>query len=581
MASLYSWSLSAGSNGNSDSSINWPEGQVPGSVNDSSRAMMGRVAEFRDDISGAVAATGTANGIVVTANSAFTSLANGRIVAFRASAKNTGAVTLNVNSLGAKPVRKMLSSGETALSGGEIQAGGVYVVMYSTALNSAAGAWQLMAPSQQANTVATLTALKALVPPVGTTVYVQDAADVGNWTFTSGDFAARVTADTGEGAYVAASGVSTSTAAWVREGTTDITTSGGSIYSRAEGASQDVWYFGRNFSGSRAAGLSPLNLAIGPSVVMFDARYDYANVGTDFSRGIVGRIVFGSSAAKGGRVGIIGEVLHNLGATNSANGNRNYVGLLGISASLEGDGGTNTTSGALGSYFGGNFLVRLEADAENVFNASGAEINVYATTGASAKYVTGVQVAGFSSIVGADVMAAYSVGGGLQGIYGTHVGWKHALLITDIHGADAMYPTGTIIGHYWKDNPSTLRPIKDGIDFTGFTFSGHIIKGTTFTLTDNTFTLGIDGSSNSTVAAGAGATNANLILQAKGTGQTRLSSPNGTYAVRVDNNGICFFDVATPQFKASVTGSRGGNAALQDLLAYLDNYGLINDTTTA
>lgn len=147
MTSLYAWSKSAGSNGNSDSAIAWPEGQTPGSVNNSARAVMGRVAEFRDDISGAVTATGTANGIVVTANSGFTTLANGRIVAFTAAYTNTGAVNLNVNSLGAKSVRLVTPSGDTALTGGEIRAGAVYLVMYASALNSSAGGWQLIGGS--------------------------------------------------------------------------------------------------------------------------------------------------------------------------------------------------------------------------------------------------------------------------------------------------------------------------------------------------------------------------------------------------------------------------------------------------
>ena len=147
MSSIYDWAKSAGSNGNSDTTIAWPEGQTPGSVNNSARAMMARSAEFRDDISGAVTATGTANGIVVTANSAFTTLANGRVVAFTAAYTNTGAVNINVNSLGAKSVRLVTPSGDTALTGGEIRAGAVYLVMYASALNSAAGGWQLIGGS--------------------------------------------------------------------------------------------------------------------------------------------------------------------------------------------------------------------------------------------------------------------------------------------------------------------------------------------------------------------------------------------------------------------------------------------------
>ena len=53
-----------------------------------------------------------------------------------------------------------------------------------------------------------------------------------------------------------------------------------------------------------------------------------------------------------------------------------------------------------------------------------------------------------------------------------------------------------------------------------------------------------------------------------------------TTRIRVDSTGIGLFG-ATPIAQPTVSGSRGGNAALADLLTELDNLGLINDTTTA
>jgi hypothetical protein len=49
---------------------------------------------------------------------------------FKASASNTGSATINVNSLGAKTIKKRTTSGVAALTGGEIQIGGVYAVVY-------------------------------------------------------------------------------------------------------------------------------------------------------------------------------------------------------------------------------------------------------------------------------------------------------------------------------------------------------------------------------------------------------------------------------------------------------------------
>lgn len=147
MASVYDWSVVAGNNSSSDSGINWAEGQAPGSVNDSARQLMGRVAEILGDLGGALSAGGTANGLTVTANSAFTVLAEGRLISFRATATNSGAATLNVNGIGARSIRKMTATGESALGAGDIQNTGIYVAQYSGALNAAAGGWLLVNPS--------------------------------------------------------------------------------------------------------------------------------------------------------------------------------------------------------------------------------------------------------------------------------------------------------------------------------------------------------------------------------------------------------------------------------------------------
>ena len=145
MASIYNWSKTAADNGSSDSGVcPWPEGMPRKQVNDSARGMMRRLAEYRDDLGGSLSAGGTADGLTVTANSAFTSYADGLILSFRATATNTGAATLNVNGLGAKAIRKMSAGGDAALVAGEIQDTGIYIVQYSTALNGAAGAWLLV-----------------------------------------------------------------------------------------------------------------------------------------------------------------------------------------------------------------------------------------------------------------------------------------------------------------------------------------------------------------------------------------------------------------------------------------------------
>ena len=149
MASVYDWSLLAANNANSDSDINWAEGQAPSTVNNSARFMMQRVKELISDLGAITAVGGSANVLTFAAKSSVSAYSDGIRLTFRASADNTGAVTLNVNAAGAKPVVKFTVDGETALTSGEIQAGAIYEVIYSTALNGAAGGWLILNPTPQ------------------------------------------------------------------------------------------------------------------------------------------------------------------------------------------------------------------------------------------------------------------------------------------------------------------------------------------------------------------------------------------------------------------------------------------------
>jgi hypothetical protein len=70
---------------------------------------------------------GTANAKVITLNPVPTSLVAGFSLRFKNDIANTGAVTLNVNGLGAKAIVK---NGGVALSSGNLKAGGLYTVAY-------------------------------------------------------------------------------------------------------------------------------------------------------------------------------------------------------------------------------------------------------------------------------------------------------------------------------------------------------------------------------------------------------------------------------------------------------------------
>jgi microcystin-dependent protein len=127
---LYKWSQVASSDATADSTINWAEGQAPSSINDSARAMMAATAKYRDDIAGAIVTSGTSTAYAMASFEAFDTLAhlNGQMVAFTPHATNGATVTLNVDALGARPLRS--APGVELLAGTIIQ-GTPYVALYN------------------------------------------------------------------------------------------------------------------------------------------------------------------------------------------------------------------------------------------------------------------------------------------------------------------------------------------------------------------------------------------------------------------------------------------------------------------
>lgn len=143
----FSWSITASSNDVADAAVPWPEGMLPGAVNNAARAMMAGIARFIADTNGTIATGGTAGSYTITSNSGHTALTNGILVAAKASATNTAGATLNFNTLGAKSIRVFNAGAEAALAAGQIIINGTYQFRYDTAANSAAGGWVLLNPS--------------------------------------------------------------------------------------------------------------------------------------------------------------------------------------------------------------------------------------------------------------------------------------------------------------------------------------------------------------------------------------------------------------------------------------------------
>lgn len=103
--------------------------------------------QVQDGILTYAAGTGSAGAYVATLSPAITAYVSGQTFEFIANFTAIGADTLNINSLGAKPLYKpTVTSGMAKISSGDIQTGQMVKVAYDASLNSASGGFHLLSP---------------------------------------------------------------------------------------------------------------------------------------------------------------------------------------------------------------------------------------------------------------------------------------------------------------------------------------------------------------------------------------------------------------------------------------------------
>ncbi|WP_406604456.1 tail fiber protein [Bartonella gliris] len=154
MSDIYDWSLAADKNANSDSIINWAEGQPPSSVNDSARAMMQRIREYLADNGGSLDSKFIVNGkeqttsITLTTVSPIVKYKNDIIIRFKARGMNIGTTTININNIGEKLLYKATNMGIVPLEGSELQRGGIYEIVYNDGASTKdLEGWYLLNPT--------------------------------------------------------------------------------------------------------------------------------------------------------------------------------------------------------------------------------------------------------------------------------------------------------------------------------------------------------------------------------------------------------------------------------------------------
>jgi len=131
MPGVFQWSQTAAANASADPTINYAEGQAPSSLNDSARAAMASIAKYRDDLSGMLVTTGTAQNYAVSSNQGFDTLTDfhNKTIFFTPHLTNTGSpVTLTVDGFANLPLR---SAPGIEIPAGTISKGTPYGAIYN------------------------------------------------------------------------------------------------------------------------------------------------------------------------------------------------------------------------------------------------------------------------------------------------------------------------------------------------------------------------------------------------------------------------------------------------------------------
>lgn len=136
---FYQWSRTATTNATADATINWAEGMPPSAVNDSARAMMARLAEWRDDNSGVLVPTYDANPASLFTVSTYEGLpstpADGTTLVLAFPASNVSGVSLKADGGSSFLIQNTLASG-VGIGSAQIIPGAQYRLRFASAYSA-------------------------------------------------------------------------------------------------------------------------------------------------------------------------------------------------------------------------------------------------------------------------------------------------------------------------------------------------------------------------------------------------------------------------------------------------------------
>lgn len=135
-----SFSTTPGSN-TTIGSVNAAEQNPVKNQNNIDRALAASIKELILTTGGALTLAGSSNTYTVTTPYGLTEFIDGITVVAEINATNTGAATLNVDAVGALPIKKLVAGVETALAAGDLVQGNREIFQYDASLNSGSGAF--------------------------------------------------------------------------------------------------------------------------------------------------------------------------------------------------------------------------------------------------------------------------------------------------------------------------------------------------------------------------------------------------------------------------------------------------------
>jgi hypothetical protein len=129
---VYDWSTTAANNASADSSISWIEAQSLPTVNNSMRSVMAAIAKRRNLENGSITTGGAADAQTFSSGLSYSAYPSGLLVRLKLGFTNTGAVTLNMDGIGAKNIA---TEDGAALAPAALVAGAYAEFVFSSSLD--------------------------------------------------------------------------------------------------------------------------------------------------------------------------------------------------------------------------------------------------------------------------------------------------------------------------------------------------------------------------------------------------------------------------------------------------------------